>query len=284
MDETGLQEDLQQEFAQLQNVYNMLTEFVVQYSFQILGAMVIFIIGLWVASKVQRFIAALCIKHDVDVTLSGFISNVVRLLVIMMVAVIALGKLGISVAPFIAAVGALALGAGLALQGMLSNYAAGVTIILTRPFVVGDTVKIQGVIGVVKVITLGMTILTNEDGDEISIPNKHIVGEVLHNSFEYMLVESTIGISYDDDPEQAVKTLAAALASIDVVATEPAAQIGIEAFGDSSINLGVRFWVPTKNYYEVKYTANLKMFQALKQDGITIPFPQREVRLLSDTV
>jgi small conductance mechanosensitive channel len=284
MDETGLQEDLQQEFAQLQKVYNMLTEFVVQYSFQILGAMVIFIIGLWVASKVQRFIAALCIKHDVDVTLSGFISNVVRLLVIMMVAVIALGKLGISVAPFIAAVGALALGAGLALQGMLSNYAAGVTIILTRPFVVGDTVKIQGVIGVVKVITLGMTILTNEDGDEISIPNKHIVGEVLHNSFEYMLVESTIGISYDDDPEQAVKILAVALASIDVVATEPAAQIGIEAFGDSSINLGVRFWVPTKNYYEVKYTANLKMFQALKQDGITIPFPQREVRLLSDTV
>lgn len=284
MDETGLQEDLQQEFAQLQNVYNMLTEFVVQYSFQILGAMVIFIIGLWVASKVQRFISALCIKHDVDVTLSGFISNVVRLLVIMMVAVIALGKLGISVAPFIAAVGALALGAGLALQGMLSNYAAGVTIILTRPFVVGDTVKIQGVIGVVKVITLGMTILTNEDGDEISIPNKHIVGEVLHNSFEYMLVESTIGISYDDDPEQAVKILAVVLASIDVVATEPAAQIGIEAFGDSSINLGVRFWVPTKNYYEVKYTANLKMFQALKQDGITIPFPQREVRLLSDTV
>lgn len=284
MDETGLQEDLQQEFAQLQNVYNMLTEFVVQYSFQILGALVIFIIGLWVASKVQRFISALCIKHDVDVTLSGFISNVVRLLVIMMVAVIALGKLGISVAPFIAAVGALALGAGLALQGMLSNYAAGVTIILTRPFVVGDTVKIQGVIGVVKVITLGMTILTNEDGDEISIPNKHIVGEVLHNSFEYMLVESTIGISYDDNPEQAVKTLAAALASIDVIATEPAAQIGIEAFGDSSINLGVRFWVPTKNYYEVKYTANLKMFQALKQDGITIPFPQREVRLLSDTV
>ncbi|WP_392339525.1 mechanosensitive ion channel family protein [Moritella marina] len=284
MDETGLQEDLQQELQQLQNIYTMITEFMVQYSFQILGALVIFIIGLWLAGKMQRFIAALCIKHDVDVTLSGFISNVVRLLVIMMVAVIALGKLGISVAPFIAAVGALALGAGLALQGMLSNYAAGVTIILTRPFVVGDTVKIQGVIGVVKVISLGMTILTNEDGDEISIPNKHIVGEVLHNSFEYMLVESTIGISYDDNPEQAVKILAVALANIDEIATEPAAQIGIEAFGDSSINLGVRFWVPTKNYYEVKYTANLKMFQALKQDGITIPFPQREVRLLSDAV
>ncbi|PKH06930.1 mechanosensitive ion channel family protein [Moritella sp. Urea-trap-13] len=279
MDETALQ----QEFEQLQSVYTMLTEFVVQYSFQILGAMIIFIIGLWLASKVQRFIAALCVKHDVDVTLSGFISNVVRILVIVMVAVIALGKLGISVAPFIAAVGALALGAGLALQGMLSNYAAGVTIILTRPFVVGNTVKIQGVIGVTKEITLGMTILTNEEGEEIRIPNKHIVGEILHNSFEYMLVESSIGISYSDDPEQAIATLRTALDRIDAVAKEPAAQIGIEAFGDSSINLGVRFWVPTQNYYEVKYSANLKMFQALKQDGITIPFPQREVRLLSET-
>ena len=279
MDEIALQEELKQ----LQNVYTIITEFVVQYSFQIFGAMIIFIIGLWVASKVQRFIAAQCVKHDVDVTLSGFISNAVRMLVIVMVAVIALGKLGISVAPFIAAVGALALGAGLALQGMLSNYAAGVTIILTRPFVVGHTVKIQGVIGVVKEITLGMTILTNEEGDEIRIPNKHIVGEILHNSFEYMLVEASIGISYNDDPEQAIATLGTALASIDAVAKDPAVKIGIEAFGDSSINLGIRFWVPTKNYYEVKYSANLKMFQALKQDGITIPFPQREVRLLSET-
>ena len=280
MDEIALQEELKQ----LQNVYTIITEFVVQYSFQIFGAMIIFIIGLWVASKVQRFIAAQCVKHDVDVTLSGFISNAVRMLVIVMVAVIALGKLGISVAPFIAAVGALALGAGFALQGMLSNYAAGVTIILTRPFVVGHTVKIQGVIGVIKEITLGMTILTNEEGDEIRIPNKHIVGEILHNSFEYMLVEASIGISYNDDPELAIATLATALASIDAVAKDPAAQIGIEAFGDSSINLGIRFWVPTKNYYEVKYSANLKMFQALKQNGITIPFPQREVRLLSEKV
>ncbi|MCJ8350903.1 mechanosensitive ion channel family protein [Moritella sp.] len=280
MDEIALKEELEQ----LQNVYTIITEFVVEYSFQIFGAMIIFIIGLWVAGKVQRFIAAQCVKHDVDVTLSGFISNAVRMLVIVMVAVIALGKLGISVAPFIAAVGALALGAGLALQGMLSNYAAGVTIILTRPFVVGHTVKIQGVIGVVKEITLGMTILTNEEGDEIRIPNKHIVGEILHNSFEYMLVEASIGISYNDDPEQAIATLGTALASIDAVAKDPAVKIGIEAFGDSSINLGIRFWVPTKNYYEVKYSANLKMFQALKQDGITIPFPQREVRLLSETV
>lgn len=280
MDETALKDELEQ----LQAVYTMIAEFLVQYSFQILGALIIFIIGLWVASKVQRFVAALCLKHEVDVTLSGFISNLVRILVIVMVAVIALGKLGISVAPFVAAVGALALGAGLALQGMLSNYAAGVTIILTRPFVVGNTVTIQGVVGVVKEISLGLTFLTNEEGEEISIPNKHIVGEILHNSFEYMLVETTIGISYSDDPEQAIATLSKVLASVETVSQEPAAKIGIDAFGDSSINIGVRFWVPTQSYFEVKYKANLMMFQALKQEGITIPFPQREVKVLAETV
>lgn len=283
MDETAIPDDLQQELEQLQAIYTMLTEFFVQYSFQLLGALIIFIIGLWVASKVQRFIAALCLKHEVDVTLSGFISNLVRILVIVMVAVIALGKLGISVAPFVAAVGALALGAGLALQGMLSNYAAGVTIILTRPFVVGNTVQIQGVVGVVKEISLGLTFLTNEEGEEISIPNKHIVGEILHNSYEYMLVETTIGISYGDDPEHAIATLRTALASVELVAQDPSAKIGVDAFGDSSINLGIRFWVPTQQYFEVKYKANLSMYQALKQANITIPFPQREVKVLSET-
>ncbi len=280
MDEAAIKEELKQ----LENVYNMLTEFVVQYSFQILGALIVLLLGMWVAAKVQRFIAAQFAKHQVDVTLAGFVSNLARILIIVMFLVIALGKLGISVAPFIAAVGALALGAGLALQGMLSNYAAGITIILTRPFVVGNTVTIQGVVGVIKEINLGMTILTNEEGEEISIPNKHIVGEVLHNSFEYMLVEVKVGISYGDDPEQAIDALGSVLAGIEAVASEPAPQIGIDGFGDSSIDIGVRFWVPTQHYFEVKYSTNLKMFNALKAQGISIPFPQREVRMLDKAV
>ncbi|RRJ83620.1 mechanosensitive ion channel family protein [Aestuariirhabdus litorea] len=276
------QEVLQQEFAQLQNIYNMVAEFLVQYSFQILGALIIFLLGLWLAGRVHRFIAALLARHNVDVTLAGFISNLARILVILMMAIIALGKLGISVAPFIAALGAMALGAGLALQGMLSNYAAGVTIILTRPFVVGNTVKMQGVCGVIKEINLSMTILTNEEGEEISIPNKHIVGEILHNSFEYMLAETRIGISYAADPQQAIDCLSAVLAQRPEVASEPAPQIGIDSFGDSAIEIGIRYWVPTRNYYGVKFAVNLELFSALKTAGISIPFPQREVRMLTD--
>ncbi|MCL6415040.1 mechanosensitive ion channel family protein [Aestuariirhabdus sp. Z084] len=275
------EEVLQQELAQLQGVYNMVAEFLVEYSFQILGALIIFLLGLWLAGKAHRVVAAQLARHNVDVTLAGFISNLVRILVILMMAIIALGKLGISVAPFIAALGAMALGAGLALQGMLSNYAAGVTIILTRPFVVGNTVKVQGVCGVIKEINLSMTILTNEEGEEISIPNKHIVGEILHNSFQYMLVETSIGISYGDDPEQAVQCLRAVLSAIPEVANEPAPQIGIDNFADSAIEIGVRYWVPTPNYYEVKFSTNLALFNALKDQGINIPFPQREVRMLA---
>ncbi|WP_426415982.1 mechanosensitive ion channel family protein [Aestuariirhabdus sp. LZHN29] len=276
------QDVLEQELKQLQGVYNMVAEFLVQYSFQILGALIVFMLGLWLAGRAHRLVAAQLARHNVDVTLAGFISNLVRILVILMMAIIALGKLGVSVAPFIAAVGAMALGAGLALQGMLSNYAAGVTIILTRPFVVGNTVKVQGVSGVIKEINLSMTILTNEEGEEISIPNKHIVGEVLHNSFEYMLAETCIGISYGDDPEKAIGCLRRVLENRAEVANEPAPQVGIDNFGDSAVEIGIRFWVPTRNYYEVKFATNLELFSALKQEGISIPFPQREVRMLAD--
>lgn len=144
---------LDQELQQLQGVYQLITEFLVTYSFQLVGALLIFLLGLWVASKVSRLVAKQFDKHNIDVTLSNF----VRILIIVMVGIIALGKIGISITPMVAAIGAASLGAGLALQGMLANYAAGVTIIVTRPFVVGNTIEIKGESGVVKRIHLGMT-------------------------------------------------------------------------------------------------------------------------------
>lgn len=144
---------LDQELQQLQGVYQLITEFLVTYSFQLVGALLIFLLGLWVASKVSRLVAKQFDKHNIDITLSNF----VRILIIVMVGIIALGKIGISITPMVAAIGAASLGAGLALQGMLANYAAGVTIIVTRPFVVGNTIEIKGESGVVKRIHLGMT-------------------------------------------------------------------------------------------------------------------------------
>ncbi|WOT05491.1 mechanosensitive ion channel family protein [Shewanella youngdeokensis] len=271
------EQGLEQEIAQLQNAYSMITEFLVQYSFSILGAVLIFIIGLWVAAKVSNLVSRLFQKHEIDITLSNFTSNFVRILVIVLVGVIALGKLGISVTPMVAAIGAASLGAGLALQGMLANYAAGITIIVTRPFIVGNTIEVQGVSGLVKDIHLGMTVLTNEEGEQINVPNKHIVGEVLHNSFANKLVETKFNISYKADPDAVVKMLSKVLADSPQVSDGEHAQIGINDFNSIGIEIGIRYWVATDSYFQAKYQVNSSLFKALRMADIEIPCPVKEI-------
>ncbi|WP_076415630.1 mechanosensitive ion channel family protein [Shewanella sp. UCD-KL12] len=273
------EEQLQQELEQLQNVYTLITEFLVQYSFRLVGALFIFLLGLWIAAKVSNLVTRQFDKHNIDVTLSSFVSNLVRILIIIMVAIIALGKLGISITPMVAAIGAASLGAGLAIQGMLSNYAAGITIIVTRPFVIGNTITVKEVTGVVQDIFLGMTVLTNEEGEQINIPNKHIVGEVLHNSFANKLVETKFNINYQADPEQVTALATQLLTDSPKVYQEKGIHVGINGFNSVGIEIGVRYWVPTESYYQDKYHTNLTIFKALKDAGIEIPCPVREVHI-----
>jgi len=272
---------IKEEIEQVQKFYDIIMEFLVTYSFQLLGAIIVFLIGLYVAKKVANIVHKLCDKYEIDITLANFISSVVKIIIIIMVAIICLGKLGISVTPFVATIGALSLGAGLALQGLLSNYGAGITIIVARPFVVGNTISVLGVTGVVKEVSLAHTILTNEEEEEITIPNKHIIGEVLHNSFENSLVEGIVGIAYDTDPTIAIIAIEQALTQDSRFSKVRPPQVGIDEFADSSINIGYRIWVPTTQYYQTKYACNLLVLDALKSQDIPIPFPQREVRMLS---
>ncbi|QQX80672.1 mechanosensitive ion channel family protein [Shewanella sp. KX20019] len=273
------EQGLDQEIAQLQNAYTMITEFIVQYSFSILGAVLIFLIGLWLAAKASNLVTRLFEKHELDITLSNFTSNFVRILVILLVGVIALGKLGISVTPMVAAIGAASLGAGLALQGMLANYAAGITIIVTRPFIVGNTIEVQGVSGLVKDIHLGMTVLTNEDGEQINVPNKHIVGEVLHNSFANKLVETELNISYNSDPDAVVAILSKVLADSPHVSNTEHAQVGINDFNSIGIEIGIRYWVATESYFQDKYQTNSSIMKALRLAEIEIPCPVKEIHI-----
>jgi small conductance mechanosensitive channel len=271
---------MEQEIQQAQAIYNLITEFFVNYSFQIIGALIIFGLGILVARKVSDLVLKLCEKKELDITLSRFAASTTKLAIIVMVAVIALGKVGISVTPFIAAIGALGLGAGLAMQGLLSNYGAGLNIILTRPFVVGDTIRVKGVAGLVMEVHLAVTVLADEDDVVITIPNRHIIGEIIHNSSADTLAEETVGISYDSDPEKAIAVIRKAIEETDNVTTDRPPQVGIEDFADSSINIGIRFWAPTNRYFDTRYRANAAIFNALKANGIDIPFPQREVRIL----
>ncbi len=273
---------MEQEIQQAQAIYQLITTFFVNYSFQIIGALIILVLGVLVARKVGGIVLKLCERKGLDVTLSRFAASTTKVSIIAMVAIVAIGKVGISVTPFIAAIGALSLGAGLAMQGLLSNYAAGLNIIITRPFVVGDTIRVQDVVGQVGAVHLAFTRLTDEDDMEITIPNKHIVGEILHNSHTDTLAEETVGIAYDNDPDKAISVIRQALEKTDKVSKIKTPLIGIEDFGNSSINIGIRFWAPTRHYFETRYRANAAIFEALQAAGITIPFPQQEIRILGE--
>lgn len=271
---------IQDEIDQVTKIYNIIIEFFANYTFQLIGAVIIFFVGYYIAGKVGNAVLRVCEKNKLDITLSRFISNASKMIVAVLVTIVALGKLGISVTPFVATIGALSLGAGLALQGLLANYAAGFNIIMIRPFVVGDTISVQGVRGVVKEVLLAYTILTDEDDVEIMIPNKHIVGEVLHNSKELSLVELTVGIDYSHNPNDVVELVKNKIASLEFVSETKAPLVGIDEFADSSVNIGIRFWTPTVNLYASKYSANKEVWDLLAQNEIKIPFPQRDVHLI----
>jgi small conductance mechanosensitive channel len=263
----------------LQEMSKILSGFLVEYSFQILGALFILLAGWFFASYVSRLALRFLEKKKVDVLLARFLAAGVRYLLLALVVLMVITKLGVRIDPLIAAIGAGAFGLSLALQAPISNYGSGLAIILTRPFTIGNTITVQGFTGMVDEVTLGFTRLVTEDHEIVTIPNRHIVGEVIVNSRDVRVVEGVIGVAYETDMDLAIKVVLDAILSDPDVARAPAPQVGIEAFGDSSVNIGYRFWVPSKSYYSDRYEANELIFKAIRRHAITIPFPQMELNV-----
>jgi small conductance mechanosensitive channel len=272
---------IQTEIDQVSELYKIIIDFFTNYSFQLIGALIIFLLGYYVAGKISGAVLKLCERQKLDVTLSRFLASTAKMIIVIMITIVSLSKLGISVTPFIAAIGAVSLGAGLALQGLLANYAAGFNIILIRPFVVGDTIEVQGVTGIVKEVLLAHTVIEDEDNAVITIPNKHIVGEVLHNSKKNTLLKLSVGISYNDDPIKVTSLIEATLSTLDIFDDEVKMQLGIEEFADSAITIGIRLWIPTTQLYSAKYTAYKAIYLAFEEANITIPFPQHDIHVKS---
>ncbi|KPK19250.1 MAG: mechanosensitive ion channel protein MscS [Nitrospira bacterium SG8_3] len=272
---------MQDEITAIQKVINTIIDFFVNYSFQVVGAILVLIVGLIVARSLASFLVKLFERKHFDITLSKFAAATVKGIIIGFAIIVALGKFGITIAPFIAALAAMAFGASFAIQGPLSNYGAGLVIILTRPFVVGNTIKVGEVSGIVEEVKLGATVLTDEDGVRITIPNKHIVGEILYNSEECKIVEELVGISYDSNPEEAIRIIKSTLDEFQAISKDPTPRVGIQEFGDSSVNIGLRYWIPTRKYFETLYSVNLAVYKELKQANIEIPFPQRDIHVVS---
>ena len=245
-------------------------EFGVAYGFQILGALVFLVIGLKVGGWLGGRVALLCERRDLDVTLSRFIGNVTKILIIVFVVIATMGNFGITIAPLIALAGASAFGLTFALQGPLSNYGAGFAIILTRPFVVGNTIKIQDVSGVVEEVSLAATVLRGEDGETITVPNKEVVGQILVNSEASRIVESVLYVGTDEDPLRVADLVRSALQAEITAEDVPPPLVGIQDFAYGGVAIGVRYWAPSTKYFQTRYDMNAKIKQALDEAGVKL--------------
>jgi small conductance mechanosensitive channel len=243
-------------------------DFLVRYGLQMLGALVVFVIGMKLAIWLGGRTTLLAERKQIDVTLARLFGNAVKIAVLAAVILITLGNFGISIAPLIALAGASAFGATLAIQGPLSNYGAGLAIILSRPFVVGHTIEVKGVSGVVEEVTLAATKLRNQDGEEITVPNKSINGEIITNSRNHHVVETRVHLMSDVDHDSAFAAVRRALNGFPEVMAGPAAQIGIHEFTATGLVMGIRFWVPSRQYFQTRYAANTAILKALRDDKI----------------
>lgn len=261
---------MEPQIQMISNIIDVASEFAIAYGLQLIGALVILLIGLKVAGFLSRRVVVLCERRKIDVTLSRFAGNVVKIVLMVIVVIITLSNFGIDIAPLVALGGAAALGLSFAIQGPVSNYGAGLVIILTRPFTVGDTILVQDVSGVVEEVTLSATTLIGEDQERITIPNRKVVGEILVNSDTHRIVESQIVIAADSDPEAAISAIAAALKDFPNLAEGGDPQVGIHDFGYGAIILGLRYWVPSSRYFRTRFEVNRAAYAALKGAGIEL--------------
>lgn len=255
---------MQKELDSVARLIDIALDFAVRYGLQILGSLIVFVIGLKIAGWLGNKTATLAERKKLDITLAHFFGNVVKIIVLVAVVLITLGNFGISIAPLIALAGASAFGATLAIQGPLSNFGAGLAIILSRPFVVGDTIEVKGTSGIVNDITLAATTLVNEDGEEITVPNKAINGEIITNSKAYRVVHTNVTFELTVDQEVAYEAIRSALSEFPSVQSGPPAQIGIHDFTPTGLIIGIRFWVPSSRYFQDRYAANTAILKALR--------------------
>ena len=254
---------------------------VVAFGKNLIIAILIFYIGRFVIGVVVRGLRKVMQKQDVDKTLETFVCNLVRMALLVVVIIAAIGALGIQTTSFIAIFGAAGLAVGLALQGSLSNFAAGVLIVLFRPYKVGDFVEAAGIAGVIEQVQILTTIMKTGDNKQIIVPNSQIMDSIITNysANDTRRVDMTVGVSYDYDLDKVRKTIEELVAAEDRILDEPACTIAVSALADSSVNFVVRPWVKTSDYWGVMFDLTEAIKKRFDQEGISFPFPQQDVHL-----
>lgn len=256
-----------------------------EFSINLVTAIAIFYIGRMVVGLLMRGLNKMMQAQEVDVTLQTFVANLLRMVLLTVVIIAAIGALGIQTTSFIAILGAAGLAIGLALQGSLSNFASGVLIVLFRPYKVGDFVEAAGISGAVEEVQILTTVLKTGDNKKVIVPNGQIMDSVITNysANERRRVDMVVGVSYDDDLDKVRSTLEQLVAADDRILDDPSCTIAVSALADSSVNFVVRPWVKSADYWGVMFDLTEAIKKRFDKEGISFPFPQQDVHLYKAT-
>ena len=251
-----------------------------QFGPKLVVALLFVAAGVYAGRWVSRATDGMFGKIGLDLTLRLLLKRIVRVAVVALFAIMALQNLGVELLPLLAGLGLAGAGVALGMQGILGNLAAGLTIIFTRPFLVGEYISIAKEEGVVDEIRLFNTVLTHTDHSRIVIPNRKIVGEILHNFGVLRQLDVGVGVAYDTDIARALELVRALLAQNPKVLQEPQPVISVLALADSHVQMAVRPWTSVANFNEVSSDVTQAVLAAFRANGISMPVPQREVRLI----
>lgn len=259
----------------------MFSEIFITWGLKLVAAALVLLIGNWLAKKLAAFFVVVMDRHDVDITLTKFLRNIVYYAMLTAVVIAAAGQLGINTTSFLTVVGAAGLAIGLALKDSLANFSAGVMLIFFRPFKVGDVVTVAGETGAVEEITIFNTVMNTADNQRKIIPNSIVSSGTITNitANSTRRIDMVFGIGYDDDIKGAEQILLELVQKEPKVLSDPPVTVAVAELADSSVNFVVRPWVNTEDYWDVKFSLTEKIKLAFDEAGISIPYPQQDVHM-----
>lgn len=263
------------------NIQELLNLYLIPWGINLVMAAAIFIIGRWISKVVLNLMDKMLNKAGMDTMLISFIHSILNALLLLIIIVASLDQLGVDTTSFIALIGAAGLAVGLALQGSLQNFAAGVLLIVFRPFKVGHFIEAGGASGVVEEIGIFSTRMKTGDNREIIVPNGAIYGGMITNNSarDTRRIDMVFGIGYDDDLLKAKQILQSIIASDDRILKDPEPLIAVAELADSSVNFNVRPWVNSGDYWAVLFDINEKVKLTFDAEGISIPYPQMDLHI-----
>jgi small conductance mechanosensitive channel len=263
----------------MENLVEQIIPYLTLYGLKVIGALLILVVGRFAAGLIRRVVAKVLNKREVDGSVVSFAASLAYALVLAFAVLASLAKFGIQTTSFVAVLGAAGFAIGFALQGSLSNFAAGVLILVLRPYRTGDVIEAAGVVGKVSRIELFTTVLTTPDNIRILVPNGKIYGDVIKNIMANSTrrLDLVVGIGYGSSIKKAHELLSEILKADDRVLADPEPTIAVAELADSSVNLVVRPWVKREDYWPLKFDLNEKIKEAFDANNVEIPFPQRTI-------